>query len=144
MPNPVSLLRTATTVLGASAALLTALKDNPELKDGLEQAITKIKGATNSQNPKIRFDAKLTAIEAAADAVEQEFGRADMASEWRQGAAALRMRGELVWHASKGRDRRKAMKALNGETSELLSRINGHLASLTPRVPPAVEGNQEQ
>lgn len=139
MANPVSLIRTTTSVLAASAALLAALRDNPELKDGLDQAVAKIKSATNSQNPKLRFEAKLAAIEAAAEAVESEFGRHDQAAQWRQGATALRMRGELIWHANEGRQRRKAMKALNAETTDLLERINALLRTLTPHVQAAVE-----
>lgn len=81
MANPVSLIRTTTSVLAASAALLAALRDNPEIKGGIDQALTKIKSATDSRNPKLRFEAKLTAIETAADAVETEFGRRDQAAE---------------------------------------------------------------
>lgn len=142
MANPVSLIRTTTSVLAASAALLAALRDNPEIKGGIDQALTKIKSATDSRNPKLRFEAKLTAIETAADAVETEFGRRDQAAEWRQASAALRMRGELIWHANEGRQRRKAMKALNSETTDLLERINTMLRTLTPTVQPAVGSSE--
>lgn len=52
------------------------------------------------------------------------------------------MRGELIWHANEGRQRRKAMKALNSETTDLLERINTMLRTLTPTVQPAVGSSE--
>ena len=42
----------------------------------------------------------------------------------------LRMRGELAWNANIGKARRKAMKALNTETAEVLAQVNERLAAL--------------
>ena len=43
---------------------------------------------------------------------------------------ALRVRGELAWHSNTGGHRRKAMKALNAETAEVLSQVNSRLIAL--------------
>ena len=123
-------IKTASTILATSVALLTAMRENPQIAEGIDSAIEKLKKATNSQNPKLRFDAKLAAIVAAADAVEQSFPGAAEPSGWRRQAQALRVRGELAWHSNTGGHRRKAMKALNAETAEVLSQVNSRLIAL--------------
>lgn len=123
-------IKTAGGVIATSLALLTALRENPQIAEGVDSAIDKLKSATNSQNPKLRFDAKISAIEAAADAVENTFTDASEPAGWRRQAKGLRMRGELAWNASNGRTRRRAMKALNTETAEVLSGVNTRLIAL--------------
>lgn len=123
-------IKTAGGVIATSLALLTALRENPQISEGVDSAIEKLKSATNSQNPKLRFDAKIAAIEAAADAVESTFHDAGEPEGWRRQAKGLRMRGELAWNASEGRARRRAMKALNRETAEVLSGVNTRLIAL--------------
>ena len=75
-------IKTASTILATSVALLTAMRENPQIAEGIDSAIDKLKKATNSQNPKLRFDAKLAAIVAAADAVEQTFPSAAEPAGW--------------------------------------------------------------
>lgn len=124
------IVKTATGVIATTATLLTALRENPQIAKGIDDAVGKLKASANSENPKLRFDAKLGAINVAADAVEAEFPGAREPEGWRRQAQALRVRGELAWSANTGKDRRKAMKALNAETAELLSAINERLATL--------------
>lgn len=131
MANPVAVIKTATSVLAASAALLAALKENPQIGESVKGALDKVKGAASSKNPKVRFDGKLAAIEACADAVEAEFPGSAEVTSWRQAAASLRMRGALIWSSEHGRKRKKSMAALNEETSRLLASINERLAGLT-------------
>ena len=126
-------LKAAGPVIATSLALLTALRENPQISEGVDAAIEKLKAATDSQNPKLRFDAKISAIEAAADAVQDTFPDAEEPAGWRRQAQGLRMRGELAWNASGGRDRRRAMKALNKETAEVLSGVNTRLIELQTR-----------
>lgn len=130
MASASTIIKAATSVLAASAALITAFKDNPQLAGGAKSALDKIKQAANSNNPRVRFEAKLAAIEACADAVEAQFPGATEVTSWRRTAAALRVRGELIWQ-TEGRRRRGAMKELTQETTELLSRINERLVQLT-------------
>ena len=132
-------IKTASTILATSVALLTAMRENPQIAEGIDSAIDKLKKATNSQNPKLRFDAKLAAIVAAADAVEQTFPSAAEPAEWRRQAQALRVRGELAWHSNTGGHRRKAMKALNAETAEVLSQVNARLIDLQGRFSPELD-----
>ena len=40
------------------------------------------------------------------------------------------MRGELAWHSNNGGARRKAMKALDAETAEVLAQVNERLTQL--------------
>jgi len=132
-------IKTASTILATSVALLTAMRENPQIAEGIDSAIDKLKKATNSQNPKLRFDAKLAAIVAAADAVEQKFPSAAEPAGWRRQAQALRVRGELAWHSNTGGHRRKAMKALNAETAEVLSQVNARLIDLQGRFSPELD-----
>ena len=132
-------IKTASTILATSVALLTAMRENPQIAEGIDSAIDKLKKATNSQNPKLRFDAKLAAIVAAADAVEQTFPGAAEPAGWRRQAQALRVRGELAWHSNTGGHRRKAMKALNAETAEVLSQVNARLIDLQGRFSPELD-----
>lgn len=135
MANLGTILKTAGSVLAASAAILATLKENPQLTEGATKALDKVKAATNSQNPKLRFEAKLAAIDACADAVEANFGDHEEASKWRREAAALRVRGDLTWHAHHGKQRRKAMRLLNEETTVVLAHINERLTQLTDSLP---------
>ena len=132
-------IKTASTILATSAALLTAMRENPQIAEGIDSAIDKLKKATNSQNPKLRFDAKLAAIVAAAGAVEQTFPSAAEPAGGRRQAQALRVRGELAWHSNTGGHRRKAMKALNAETAEVLSQVNARLIDLQGRFSPELD-----
>lgn len=139
MPNLGLIIKTAGSVLAASAAVLGALKENPQLADGATRALDKVRSAMDSQNPKLRLDAKLSAIEACASAVEVQFGKSEEAERWRAEAAALRVRGELAWAAHTGKQRRRRMKTLSAETAEVLDHINTRLTELTasPVVDPA-------
>lgn len=128
-------VKTAGGVIATSVALLTALRENPQIGEGIDAAIDKLKSATNSENPKLRFDAKIGAIEAAATAVEETFPDATEPEGWRRQAKALRMRGELAWNANRGKTRRKAMKALNTETGEVLAGVNSRLIELQSELP---------
>lgn len=130
MANVRVILKTAGSVLAATVTVLTALKENPQLSEGVSKALEKIKAAMSSRNPRVRFDAKITAIQACADAVEEEFQRTEEAAEWRRAAAALRMRGDLAWDARSGKARRLAMKAANAETEALLEKMNTRLVEL--------------
>lgn len=127
-------VKTAGGVIATTATLIGALRENPQIAKGVDEAFAKLKSSANSANPKLRFDAKLSAINVAADAVEETFPGSPEPAGWRRQAQALRVRGELAWSANTGRDRRKAMKALNAETQELLSSINERLATLQTRV----------
>ena len=75
----------------------------------------------------------------AADAVEQTFPSAAEPAGWRRQAQALRVRGELAWHSNTGGHRRKAMKALNAETAEVLSQVNARLIDLQGRFSPELD-----
>lgn len=128
-------VKTATGVIATTAALLSALRDNPQVSRGIDEAVAKLKQAADSQNPKLRFDAKLQAIDTAADAVTASFPRADDAEGWHRQAQALRVRGELAWNSQSGGRRRKAMKALNSETAEILAQVNARLQQLQAEHP---------
>lgn len=117
-------------VIATTAALLAALRENPQIGESIDSALGKLKEAANSENRKLRFDAKLTAIDAAAEAVEVTFAPGAEPEGWRRQAKALRMRGELAWNTNRGKARRKAMKALNAETSEVLASVNSRLIEL--------------
>ncbi|GAA4901330.1 hypothetical protein GCM10025789_20010 [Tessaracoccus lubricantis] len=121
------ILTTASGVIAATTALLGALRDNPQISESIDGAVAKLKEATNSENPKLRFEAKLNAIDVAAEAVEETFPQAVEPNGWRRQAQALRMRGELAWNANSGKARRRAMKALNAETAEVLASVNERL-----------------
>lgn len=125
------IIKAASGVVAATATLLTLLKDNPQLSEGLSSTVDKVKTATNSGNPKLRFDGRITAIEACADAVSENFPDLTEPQQWRRKASALRMRGELAWSANRGKDRKKAMKALNEEVATVLTTVNERLAELT-------------
>ena len=90
------IIKAASGVVAATATLLTLLKDNPQLSDTLNSTVEKVKAATNSSNPKLRFDGRITAIEACADAVAENFPDLTEPERWRRKASALRMRGELA------------------------------------------------
>ena len=124
------LVTTASGVIAATATLLGALRENPQIAEAVDGAVDRIKKSMNSENPKLRFEAKLHAIDVAADAVEETFPQAVEPNGWRRQAQALRMRGELAWNANIGKARRKAMKALNTETAEVLAQVNERLAAL--------------
>lgn len=132
MPNAATIIKAASSVLAASAALLTALKDNPQVAEGAKTALNKIRSATSSGRPKERFEAKLAAIEACADAVEVLHPESEEAALWRQIANTLRMRGELAWNSLEGGKRKAALKELSEETTTLLAEINARLTELTP------------
>ena len=97
MVNVGTIIKAAGGVVAATATLITLLKDNPQLSEGLNSTIEKIKSSTNSENPKIRFDGRIKAIETCADAVEESFPELTEPADWRRKASALRMRGELAW-----------------------------------------------
>lgn len=120
----------ATGIIAATATLLSALRENPQIAEAVDGAAEKLRRSMDSENPKHRFDAKLHAIEVAADAVAHTFPFAVEPESWRRQAQGLRMRGELAWNANQGGARRKAMKALNAETAEVLSQVNERLAAL--------------
>ncbi|WP_040283555.1 hypothetical protein [Tessaracoccus massiliensis] len=124
------IVTTASGVIAATATLLNALRENPQLSESIDGAVGKLRSSMNSENPKLRFEAKLNAIDVAATAVEETFPYATEPSGWRRQAQALRMRGELAWSANTGKARRKGMKALNAETAEVLSQVNERLAEL--------------
>ncbi len=128
-------VKAASGVIATSVALLTLLRENPQIGQGIDAAIEKLKTATNSDNPKLRFDAKIAAIEAAADAVELHFPTSAEPTRWRRQVQGLRMRGELAWNSNTGRAQRRAMKALNAETAEVLSTVNARLLDLQAEHP---------
>ena len=125
------IIKAASGVVAATATLLTLLKDNPQLSDGLNSTVDKVRTATNSSNPKMRFDGRINAIEACADAVSENFPDLGEPEKWHRKASALRMRGELAWSANRGKDRKKAMTALNEEVATVLRDVNERLADLT-------------
>lgn len=131
MANASTIIKAAGAVIATTVTVLGALRDNPQLSDGFNATINKIRNATNSENPKIRFDGKLTAIEACADAVQDNFPEAVEPELWRALTKTLRMRGELAWSANEGGARKKAMKVLTTEATEVLQQVNEHLVSLT-------------
>lgn len=132
-------VKTTTGVIATTAALLTALRENPQIAQGVDEAIEKLKRALNSENPKLRFDAKIQAIITAADAVEATFPDATEPEGWRRQATALRVRGELAWSSTTGGARRKAMKALSAETAEVLAQVNERLLELQSPAQPGIE-----
>ncbi|MEO7586953.1 MAG: hypothetical protein ABIS84_02890 [Arachnia sp.] len=125
------IIKAAGGIVAGTATLLALLKDNPQLSEGLNSTIDKIKSATNSDNPKLRFDGRIKAIETCADAVAENFPELTEPEEWRRKATALRVRGELAWNANDGRARKKAMIALNAETATILEDVNRRLTELT-------------
>lgn len=125
------IVKAAGGVVAVTATLLSLLKENPQLSDGVNSTMDKIKSATNSDNPKLRFDGRIAAIEACADAVAENFPELPEPEQWRRKASALRMRGELAWNANEGKDRKKAMSALNEETAAVLESVNARLTDLT-------------
>ena len=124
-------MKAAGGIVAATATLISVMKENPQLSEGLNSTIDKIKSATNSENPKIRFDGRIKAIETCADAVAENFPDLAEPSDWRRKAAALRMRGELAWNANEGKRRKKAMLSLNAETASVLEEVNARLTALT-------------
>ena len=137
------LVKTAGGVIATTATLLTALRENPQIARSIDDAVGKLKASANSENPKLRFDAKLNAINVAADAVDETFPGSPEPEGWRRQAQSLRVRGELAWSANTGKHRRTAMKALNAETAELLQQINERLASMQAptEIPPASDAS---
>lgn len=132
------ILKTAGGAVATTVALVTALRENPEIARGLDSLLAKVKAAADGDNPKRRFDAKMAAIDTAADAVAHAFPEATEPAGWRRQAQALRVRGELAWNANGAVSRRRAMKSLNAETGELLRQINERLAALQNTLPPEV------
>ncbi|WP_297749834.1 hypothetical protein [uncultured Tessaracoccus sp.] len=132
MANPVPVIKAATSALAASAALLAALKDAPKITEAAKATVDNIKSALRNKSAKVRFDAKIDAIEACADAVDEVFPGTEDARVWRQKAASLRMRGQLAWASRRGSQRRAAMRQLDEETADLLATINERLAMLSP------------
>lgn len=124
------IIKTATGVIATSLALLSALRENPQIGQGIDTAIDKLRSATNSDNPRLHFEAKVAAIEAAATAVSETFPGAAEPEGWRRQAKALQMRGTLAWDSNRGKARRKAMKHLNRETAEVLASVNARLIAL--------------
>lgn len=135
MANPVPVIKAATSALAASAALLAALKDAPKITEAAKATVDNIKSALRNKSAKVRFDAKIDAIEACADAVDEAFPGTEDAKVWRQKAASLRMRGQLAWASRRGSQRRVAMRQLDEETAALLATINERLAMLSPDLP---------
>ena len=129
------IIKTTGAAVATTVTLVSALRENPQIAKSLDDLVGKLKSATDANNPKIRFDAKMAAIDTAADAVELAFPEATEPAGWHRHAQALRVRGELIWGANSGGTRRKAMKALNAETAELLEQINQRVASLQKEVP---------
>lgn len=144
MANPARAIKTATGVLVATAGLLSALKDNPQLAAGVQRTLATIKGALKSKSAKQRFDAQIAAIEACAVAVEEQFPEASEPADWRQAARTLQLRAELVWATGPGGARRKAMKTLSRDTTALLASINARLAQLTPGLADAIDAVPKQ
>ncbi len=124
-------IKAATGVVAATTTLVTLLKDNPQLTEGVSATVDKLKAATSSNNPKVRFDGRIQAIETCADAVSENFPELSEPAEWRRKASALRVRGELVWNSQQGRERKKAMAELNEETASLLHNVNARLSQLS-------------
>lgn len=120
----------ASTAVATTAALLTVVRENPQLAAGVQAAIDKVKNATARDKPKLRLEAKLKAIVAAADAVEHLDPASPDPKQWRHQVGALRVRADLAWHASSGRARGRAMKLLTAETTDLLDQVNATLAQL--------------
>ncbi|HSO70339.1 MAG TPA: hypothetical protein VLQ67_11955 [Arachnia sp.] len=129
------IIKTTGAAVATTVTLVSALRENPQIAKSLDDLVGKLKSATDANNPKIRFDAKMAAIDTAADAVELAFPEATEPAGWHRHAQALRVRAELVWGANSGGTRRKAMKSLNAETAELLEQINQRLASLQKQLP---------
>ena len=125
------IIKATTGIVAATATLIGVLKENPQLSEGMNSTIDKIKSATNSENPKIRFDGRIKTIEVCADAVAENFPELPEPEQWRRRAAALRMRGELAWNANRGKTRKQAMTALNEETAAVLEAVNARLVDLT-------------
>ncbi len=125
------IIKAATGIVAATATLVSLLKDNPQLTTGFSSTVEKIKSSTNSDNPKIRFDGRIQAIDTCADAVAANFPELTEPAEWRRKASTLRVRGELAWNANQGKARKKAMAELNAETAVVLEQVNARLAQLT-------------
>ncbi len=131
MSRVITFIKMAASIFAATSALLGAVRDNPQLSQGLSDAGQRLKQVANSRNPKLRLDAKLAAIDASAAALTEHFPEADEPREWQRRAAALRTRADLAWNANRGRDRKRAMSAVNGATNELLEAISARLTELT-------------
>lgn len=125
-----AIIKTTGAVIATTMTILTALRENPQLSDGVNTALDKLKAVTRTDNPKLRFDGKLAAIDACADAVEENFPEAPEPPVWRVRTKTLRMRGELAWNANEGKRRRQALKGLVSEATELLELVNARLTEL--------------
>lgn len=130
-----TIIKTTSAVVATTVTLLTALREHPQITQGVDTALAKLKSATRGDHPKTRYDDKLAAIEACALAVEENFSETPEPAVWRVQVKALRIRGELAWSANSGSARRKAMKALTAEATELLAKVNERLLALSGTVP---------
>ncbi|MDO5083865.1 MAG: hypothetical protein Q4D89_10760 [Arachnia propionica] len=129
-------VKATTPVVVTTVALLKEFRENPELRRGIDAAIAKFKKAAS---PKERVEARVNAIDVAADAVAEIEAEATEPAMWRRQAQALRMRSDLAWHGNTGAARRKALKALDTETAELLAAVNEHLVRLqADAAPPSI------
>ena len=133
------ILKTTTAAVATTVTLVSALRENPQIAKSLDDLVGKLQTVTDPNNPKLRFDAKMAAIDTAADAVERAFPEATEPAGWHRHAQALRVLGELIWGANSGGTRRKAMKALNAETAEVLSQVNARLIDLQGRFSPELD-----
>ncbi|WGT47532.1 hypothetical protein [Tessaracoccus lacteus] len=134
-------VKTAGGIVATTTTLLALLRDNPQISQAIDGAVAKLKETANSENPRLRLDAKIKAIEVAADAVEASFPDAREPAGWRRQASALRLRLDLAWTANTGTARKKALKALTAETLEVLSEVNARLIELQGQHPadPTIE-----
>ncbi len=130
MSKVANVIKLASTAVATTATLLAVIRDNPQLQAGVEAALKRVKEATDQERPRLRLAAKLEAINAAAQAVEELDPGSPAPATWRHQAGALRVRGDLAWHATSGRARRRTMKQLSEETGDLLAQVNQHLAAL--------------
>ena len=129
------ILKTTGAAVATTVTLVSALRENPQIARSLDDLVGKLQSVTDPNNAKLRFDAKMAAIDTAADAVALAFPEATEPAGWHRHAQALRVRGELIWGANSGGTRRKAMKSLNAETAELLEQINARLSQLQRALP---------
>lgn len=131
MGRTTNMIKAAGAAVATIATISATLRDNPQIGSQVSKAFDRVRQTTTSRSPKQRFDARLDAVEACADAVDEAFPDNQETREWRRRVKGLRVRGELLWSSIKGRERRTKLKELDAEAVELLSRVQERLVSMS-------------
>lgn len=118
-------------VITAALALLKTARDNPEIKQAIDNAADKARKALGARGFRQRIEAKLEAVDVSADTIESGFPKwsGDVAS-WRTKVRAIRARLELAEAGAHGKQRKKMLKPLLAEADDLLVEVNDRLTQI--------------